>query len=155
MDEEAKISRVRYHAAKRIAEKAVAVAKNMAYDRLYQKPGTKEGEKEVFKLVRVTERRTRDLGVVRCIKDDDSKVLSDDAEINERWQVYFSKLLNGEVIDDFRRRERESSESQLDPRLHNPLSKDEIKGTLKKMVNGKGEGPDQISVAVWKCLREE
>ena len=33
--------------------------------------------------------------------------------------------------------------------------KDEIKDALKKMSNGKAEGPDQIPVEVWKCLGEE
>jgi len=36
-----------------------------------------------------------------------------------------------------------------------PISKDEIKETLKKMTNGKVEGPDQIPMEVWKCLGEE
>ena len=52
--------------------------------RLYHRLATKKGEKEVFKLTRAKERRTRDLGVVRCIKDENSKVLSEDAEIRER-----------------------------------------------------------------------
>jgi len=39
--------------------------------------------------------------------------------------------------------------------LGEPTSKDEIKEILKKMTNGKVEGPDQIPVEVWKCLGEE
>jgi len=35
------------------------------------------------------------------------------------------------------------------------ITKDEIKEALKKMTNGKAEGPDQIPVEVWKCLGEE
>ena len=76
----------------------------MAYDRLYQRLETKEGEKEVFKLARAKERRTRDLGVVRCIKDENGKVLFENAEIKERWQRYFSNLLNGEGMEDSRSR---------------------------------------------------
>jgi len=64
------VSRARYKAAKKIAKKVVAVAKSLAYDRLYCRLGTKEGEKEVFKLARTRERRTRDLDVIRCIKDE-------------------------------------------------------------------------------------
>ena len=64
-DEEKEISRVRYKAAKYVAKKAVAMAKSIAYDRLYHKLDTKEGEKEVFKLTRARERKTRDLDVVR------------------------------------------------------------------------------------------
>ena len=88
--------RIGYKAAKKVARRAVAVAKSQAFDRLYHRLETKEGEKEVFKLARVRERKTRDLGVVRCIKDEDGKVLTEDAEIKERWQRFFAKLLNGE-----------------------------------------------------------
>jgi len=102
-------SRVRYKAAKKVAKKAVAVAKSLAYDRLYHRLATKEGENEVFKLARASDRRTGDLGVIRCIKDENGKVLSEDAEIKERWQIYFSKFLNGEVMEDSRGRVRESS----------------------------------------------
>jgi len=59
---------------------------------------TKEGEKEVFKLARARERSTRDLGVVRCIKDENGRVLSRDAEIKGRWQRYFFRLLNGKRV---------------------------------------------------------
>ena len=87
-DGERDVSRVRYKAAKKVAKKvakkAVAVAKSLAYDRLYRRLGTKEGEKEVFKLARARERRTRDLDVVRCIRDENGKVLFEDAEIKER-----------------------------------------------------------------------
>jgi len=80
-DEEKEISRVRYKAAKKVAKKAIAVAKSMTYDRLYPKLETKEGEKEVFKLARARERRIRDLDAVRCIKDENGRVLCEDAEI--------------------------------------------------------------------------
>jgi len=154
-DEEKEISRVRYKAAKKIAKKAIAVAKSIAYNSLYQKLETKKGEKEVFKLARARERRTRDLGVVRCIKDEDSKMLSEDVEIKERWQRYFSKLLNKEVTEAFRSKEAERSERHLDPHSCEPFSKAEIRDTLRMMVNGKVEGPNQISVEVWKCSGEE
>ena len=88
-------------------------------------------------LTRGRETRTTDLCVVKCIKDENGKVLSDDAEINERSQRYFSKLLNGEVMEHFRSKERESRERRLDPQLCEPISKDETRETLKKITNGK------------------
>lgn len=78
------ICKGRYKAAKKVVKKVVAVAKYRAYDRLYRRPETKEGEKEVVKLARARERQTKNLGVVRCIKDENWKVLSDDAEIKTR-----------------------------------------------------------------------
>jgi len=109
----------------------------------------------MFKLVRDRERRTRNLGVLRCVKDENGKVLPKDVEINERWQRYFFALLNGEVTEDFRTREPKSSERHLDPRLCEPISTDEIKAAPKKMTNGKVEELDQIPMEVWKYLGEE
>jgi len=42
---------------------------------LYYRFKTKHGEKDVFKIARGKEWRTRYLPNVRCIKDDDGKVL--------------------------------------------------------------------------------
>jgi len=59
----------------------VAVAKNNAYERLYQKLNSKKGEDEVFKLVRARERRIKDLSSVRCIKDEDDQILVEDTKV--------------------------------------------------------------------------
>ena len=57
-----------YKVAKNLAKKVVAIAKNEAYKRLYQKLETKEGEKDVFKLAKAREKKTRDLGCVNVSK---------------------------------------------------------------------------------------
>ena len=99
-EEENEQKKIGYKAAKKVARKAVTIAKSQTFDRLYHRLGTKEGEKEVFKRARARERKTRDLGVVRCIKDEEGKVLTEDVEIRERWQRFFAKLLNGEGVRD-------------------------------------------------------
>ena len=60
------------------AEKAITVPKSKAYEKLYQGLDTKHGEKDVSKLTRAKERRTRDVGD-RCIKNQDSKILVEEA----------------------------------------------------------------------------
>ena len=35
------------------------------------------------------------------------------------------------------------------------ISKEEVKGALRKMKPGKAIGPDLISVEIWKCLGEK
>ena len=100
-DEELEFNKVQYKTAKKEAKKAVAVAKNNAYERLYHRLNAKGGENEVFKLARARERRSRDLSGVRCIKDEDGRVLVEDAKVQERWQGYFCKLFNGEDLDVF------------------------------------------------------
>ena len=83
MDEEKEPNRIQYGITKKEAKNAVAVAKNNAYERLYQRLNSKEGENEVFKLSRVRERRIRDLSCVRCIEDEDGKVLVEDNKVQE------------------------------------------------------------------------
>jgi len=84
LEEEREQKKIGYEAAKKVARKAVEVAKSQAFDKLHHRLGMKEGEKEIFKLARARERKTRDLGVVRCIKDEEGKVLTEDVEIKER-----------------------------------------------------------------------
>jgi len=96
MEEKKEVNRGQYRIAKKEAKKVVAIAKNNAYERLYQRLNSKEGENKVFKLARARERQTRDLSCVRCIKDEDGKVLVEDTKVQERWQSYFYKLFNGE-----------------------------------------------------------
>ena len=90
---------MQYRIVKKEAKKTMAIAKNNACERLYQRLNSKEGENEVFKLARVRERRTRDLSRVRCIKDEDGKILVEDTKVHERWQSYFYKLFNGKRFD--------------------------------------------------------
>jgi len=37
---------------------------------------------------------------------------------------------------------------------YSPISKEEVKGALRKMKSGKAVGPDLIPVEIWKCLGE-
>ena len=89
---------------------------------------------------------------MRCINDENGKVLFEDVEIKERRQRYCSNLLNGEGMEESRGRERECGERRIDPRECGHISKHKIEEALRKMHNGKTEGPDQIPVEVWKCL---
>ena len=133
----------------------IAIAKNAAYERLYQKLETKKGEKDAFKLSTVRERRTKDLGNVRCIKDEDGKVLLEEAVIKERWHTYFYKLFNGEMIENPQRRGKKVSLKAHNYRFCNPISVGEIGEALRKITNRRVVSLDQISIEVWKCLGEE
>ena len=85
-----------YKAAKKLAKKAITIAKNNGYERLYQKLEAKKGKKDVFKLARAREKKSRDLRNVKCIKGEDGKVSVKATKIRERWRSYFSMLFNGE-----------------------------------------------------------
>ena len=85
-----------YKIAKRAAKRAVSVAKGQAYDDLYQRLGTKEGEKDIYRLARIRERKARDINQIKCIKDGTDRLLVRDDEIKDRWREYFDRLFNGE-----------------------------------------------------------
>ncbi|KAG2578377.1 hypothetical protein PVAP13_6NG171106 [Panicum virgatum] len=82
--------------AKRAAKRAVSVAKGKAYDDLYQRLGTKEGENDIYRMARICKRKKCDINQIKCIKDGTDRLLVKDDEIKGRWREYFDKLFNGE-----------------------------------------------------------
>ena len=65
----------KYKGAKKTAKRAVSVAKGRAYEDLYQRLSTKEGEKDIYSMAMVHERKTRDFNQVKCIKDEREHLL--------------------------------------------------------------------------------
>ncbi|XP_071677210.1 uncharacterized protein [Lolium perenne] len=59
----------KYKMAKRPAKRVVSEARGQAYEDLYQRLGTKEGEKDIYRMAKFRERKTRDVDQVKCIKD--------------------------------------------------------------------------------------
>jgi len=147
-DEEKEVNKVQYRITKKDAKKAVVVVNNDPYERLYQILNSQEGENEVFKLARARERRTRDLGSVKGIKDEDGKVLVEDTKVQERWQSYFYKLFNGEGFEVSQHIEYLPKEEQQDFRPCRIITKEEVKEALRKMKVGKVVGPDNIPVEI-------
>jgi hypothetical protein len=50
-----------YKVAKKTAKRAVSEARGQMYDGLYQWLGTKEGEKNIYRMAKSRERKTRDI----------------------------------------------------------------------------------------------
>ena len=88
----------KYKVTKKTVKRAVSVTKGRAYEDLYQHLSTKEGEKDIYRMARVRERKTRDFKV-KCIKDEREHLLVKEDEIRHRRQEYFDKLFNGENTD--------------------------------------------------------
>jgi len=139
-EEEKEIFKTKYKDANKVAKKAVALAKNKALERLYEKLETKEGEKAIFKLASAREKKTRDLGSVGCVKSEDGKVLTEDTKIRERWQSYFFRLFSDKIIDHAQSVGRGSEKGKHDCGLCGSISKEEIRDTLKKMKTGQAVG---------------
>jgi hypothetical protein len=83
-----------YKVTKKTAKRAVNEVRCRMYDKLYQRLGTKEGEKDIYMMVKSRERKMRDIIQVKCIKDDTERLLTKDEDIKNRWEEYFDKLFN-------------------------------------------------------------
>jgi hypothetical protein len=64
------------------------------YDGLYQRLGFKEGEKDIYRMAKSIERKTRSIIQVKCIKDESEWLLTKDGDIKNKWREYFDKLFN-------------------------------------------------------------
>ncbi|AQL05851.1 Retrovirus-related Pol polyprotein LINE-1 [Zea mays] len=140
----------KYRIAKKSAKRAVSRAQGQAYDDLYQRLDTKQGEKDIYRMAKIRERKTRDVNQVKCIKDEANQLLVKNEEIKNRWKEYFNKLFNGG---------NESATIELDEPFDDNnrgfvrrIQEYEVKEALKRMKVGKAMGPDGIPIEVWRCL---
>jgi non-homologous end joining protein Ku len=62
------------------------------YNELYQRLGTKKGEKDICRMVNSRERKTRDIIQIKYIKDATGRLLTKDEDTKSRWREYFKKL---------------------------------------------------------------
>ncbi|XP_070007591.1 uncharacterized protein [Nicotiana sylvestris] len=113
-------------------------------------PLEEEDDQWLYKLAKIRERKAPDLDRVRCIKDEDGKVLVEEAFIRRRWQDYFHRLLNEEGDMKIVLGELENLESQRDFGLCRRITCEEVYVAIQKMIRGKATGPDVIPVEFWK-----
>ncbi|XP_063394133.1 uncharacterized protein LOC134679187 [Cydia fagiglandana] len=90
------IKRTKHMECKKMAKRAVAIARTAAQDKLYNSLNSPQGEKQLYRLAKARERSSRDVSYIKCVKDDAGRVLSKDEVIRERWKGYFERLMNEE-----------------------------------------------------------
>jgi hypothetical protein len=142
----------RYKVTKKTAKRVVSEARGQMYDGLYQRLGTKEGEKNIYRMTKSRERKTRDIFQVKFIKDETERLLTKDEDINNKWQEYFDKLFNEDGGSSSI--ELDISSDDLNRQFVRRIQESEVKDALKRMKGGKAMGPDEIPIEVWRSLRD-
>ena len=142
----------RYKVAKKTAKRTVSEARGRMYDGLYQRLGTKEGEKDIYRMAKSRERKTRDIIQVKCIKDETERLLTKDEDIKNRWREYFDKLFNED--NGSSSTELDISSDDLNRHFVRRIQESEVKDALKRMKGGKAMGPDGIPIEVWRSFRD-
>ena len=75
------------------------MAKGRAYDNLYARLETKEGEKELYRLARQRDRAGKDVLHVRVIKDENDNMMVNLEAVLKRWKEYFEKLMKRKITE--------------------------------------------------------
>ncbi|XP_071739178.1 uncharacterized protein [Rutidosis leptorrhynchoides] len=121
----------RYKEAKREAKKAVAIAKDKAYEDLYRKLDSKEGANDIYRIAKSRERRGRDLVNVKYIKDEAGQSILREDLIRKRWEEYFASLFGRE------RTERNMEHHEVQEYQNNyfcmRINQEEVRSALRNM----------------------
>ncbi|KAM3326203.1 hypothetical protein P3S67_001329 [Capsicum chacoense] len=145
-EEEKQVSREEYKLAKKEAKLAVTAAKTAAFVSLYKGLEEKGGEKRLFRLAKVRERKGRELDQVKCIKEEDDRVLVEDTLIKKRWQSYFYRFLNDEGDRGVVLWDLEHSGKCHYFGFCRRFKVEEVSEAIRKMQRGRAMGPDDISI---------
>jgi hypothetical protein len=139
-----------YKVAKKTVKRAVSEGMGQIYDGLYQRLGTKEGEKDIYRMTKSRERKMRDIIQVKCIKDVTEQLVTKDEDIKNRWREYFDKLFNKDSGSSSI--ELDISSDDLNRQFVRRIQESEVKDALKRMKGGKTMGPYGIPIEVWRSL---
>ncbi|XP_019224192.1 PREDICTED: uncharacterized protein LOC109205891 [Nicotiana attenuata] len=107
----------------------------------------------IYTRNKARERKAQNQDQVRCIKDEDGRVLMGEAQIKRRWKTYFHKRLNEKRDWDIVLGELGHSESLRDFRYCRRIKVREVMGAMRKMSRGRATGPDEISIEFWMMKR--
>nr|GEX63363.1 hypothetical protein [Tanacetum cinerariifolium] len=118
-----------------------------------------EGVNEIYKIAKARERRRRDIGNVKYIKDEGGRTIVREEDIRTRWREYFSSLFNETPFEESRPKGsgevgRSSSPAYFDC-YYSRINHGEVRAALQKMGRNKVVGPDQIPIEAWRCLGDE
>ena len=121
-------SKLAYKTARKQAKREVAKVRNEAYEELYKKLETKEGENELFKIAKQRNRQSKDVQQIRVIKSKTEEMLMEEEKVKQKWKEYFDNLLYQENP-----RERREMRTEERGRDVEDISGKEVSTGLRKM----------------------
>ena len=85
-----------YKAYRKTAKISVTKAKDLAYEDMYDKLNTREGQTLIYKLANPRKRRAQDITDNIYVYDSRGNTLTEDGDIRNthRWSGYYAGLLN-------------------------------------------------------------
>nr|GEW58383.1 retrovirus-related Pol polyprotein LINE-1 [Tanacetum cinerariifolium] len=120
---------------------------------------SKKRANDIYKIAKAQERRRRDIGNVRYIKDEGGRSILREENIRKRWGEYFSSIFN-ESSSIESRPDRNGKVESSRPQMHydcyfSRINQGEVRVALQKMGCNKAVGPDQFPIEAWRCLGNE
>ena len=147
-DSEDEIIQENYRRTKRETKRAVAKAKWDACKELYDKLDTPEGEKIIYRLAKTRNEMRKDVGEIGIIKDQNGNILIDENDIKQRWQEYFSILLNtGNEYDEL------SEALPVEGPIQN-VNRAEVEKAIRSGKKNKAGGKSEVTIDLIKALGE-
>ena len=135
-----------YTIAKKEAKKRVAQAKATVERSLYDKLNSREGEKEIYRIARMRDKKSKDISSVKQARDKNGIVLYEEDTVRDRWREHFEEMGNIKF-----------GVAMIPPteRISGPTMKieeEEVKEAIKRMRKGKATGPDDIPTEAFLSL---
>nr|GEY08511.1 retrovirus-related Pol polyprotein LINE-1 [Tanacetum cinerariifolium] len=110
-------------------------------DNLYKKLDSKKEANDIYKIAKARERKRRDIGNVRYIKNEGGRTIVREEDIRKRWGEYFSS--------------RSSRRQMHYDCYYSRINQEEVRDALQRMGRNKAVGPDQIPIEAWRCLEDK
>lgn len=92
---------------------------------------------------------------MKCTKDSESKVLSEEILVEQKWQTYFHKLLNEEENRDIVLGDLEHSESLQVFGYCRCINVEEVKHVISRLSGGRATDLDEIPMQFWKTTNKD